>query len=121
MEDENKSEVRKRDTEDNVSESRRGSADASNDNKELATPRERPSGDGASAADEESSDSRDALEVEQREIEQRWIDETEVVEQGRSTAAYRRAMADYDPRSKEPQLIEHAVFIDEEYERFGYL
>lgn len=60
----------------------------------------------------------------ERELRERaeWlevVDATEIIDGGHSTAAYRRAVAVFDPAETEMQLAEFWEYGDESYERNG--
>ena len=74
----------------------------------------------ADTASEETDDERTAREAEERAAELAEIDETEISDTHNSTALYRRAISDFDPKETEVQLAEHWHEDDDELQRYGY-
>lgn len=85
-----------------------GGKDRSDSRSSDASERGSEDGDARAAGPESEADPFEA------------IDSTEVSREHRTSALYRRAVSDYDPDELQPQLLEHYVFHDPEFDRDGY-
>ena len=89
------------------------------DSKQLS--RENSDGrDTSENGDEKGSDERVLTKDEQIAERYREIDETEILEEGKSSALYRRAVSDFNPRDTRVQLAEHWEYRDPEFEQKGH-
>lgn len=99
---------------------------------QLATPEHRqtdtPEDNRSTRSDERTPEEIEAdrewnewLAEQRKEFDRRKaVEHTEILDNAQSTPNYRRAVADFDPESSEPQLAEFWEYTDAEYDRDGY-
>lgn len=119
MADKNDKRVRDENNPGRVDKNTRSSITSTDDDIALA-----PSGDEGDiippVVDKEDGDTDVLTEEELRELRYQDIDDTEIDDTNKTSALYRRAAEDFDPKETEVQLAEHFVYTDAELEEFGY-
>ena len=118
MENKNKPELRQQPDQDGITINVGRSSPRDDERQQLPTEDKRHPD--TSRSNEKGSDQRTPTQAELRAAELEEIDNTEISEEHTTTSLYRRAVSDFDPKETEPQLAEHYVYRDDEFERDGY-